>query len=221
MTHLVGAAVARGLAEVPDLNARVVLGAVRPRASVDVSFALATDGGAHLSAACVRNADRKAPHEIGRELFAAARLARDGSDGAFGRSIRVADALPRPLVRPGLALAGFLAAGLGVGVRPLRLRPHPFGGALVSSVGMLGIERGLAPLLPFARVGLVVVIGEIAWRPRVVEGAVVPRRVVEVGVTLDHRLVDGTQIARFTETLRAAVEQPATAWPEPAAGIAR
>lgn len=214
-THVVGSALGLALAACPDANARVVLGRVRHRAGVDVSFAVADRGGRHLRAVCVRDADRKAPRAVAREVYAGARAIRQGRDAQLGRAVAVADRLPWFLLRPGLSLVGFLAGGLGIGVRPLRVAPHPFGSALVTSVGMLGIERGLAPLLPFARLGLVVVVGAVDWRPRVVDGEVVPRRVLPLGATIDHRLVDGAQVAVLVEALRSAIERPWERWEEP------
>jgi pyruvate dehydrogenase E2 component (dihydrolipoamide acetyltransferase) len=59
----------------------------------------------------------------------------------------------------------------------------------------------------------VVTVGAVSWRPRVVDGEIVPRRAVEVGVTIDHRLVDGAQGARFGQVLRDAIERPWEVWP--------
>lgn len=212
LTHLVGASVGRGLAAVPDLNARIVLGRARRRSGADVSFAVTIEDGRHLTAALVRDADAKHPREIARELFAAAREARRGG-GELGRTLRVARRVPRVLLRPAIFVAGFVTAGLGLPLRPVGLQPHPFGSALVSAVGTLGVDRALAPLLPFARVGSVVTVGLPAWMPRVVDGEIVPRRVVELGVTIDHRLVDGAQAAALAAILRGTVERPWEIWP--------
>ncbi len=212
VTHLVGASVGRGLAAVPDLNARVVLGRARRRPSADVSFAVTIANGGHLTAVLVRNADAKHPREIARELFAATREARRGG-GEFGRTLRIARRVPRILLRPAVSLAGFITAGLGLPLRPVGLQRHPFGSALVSAIGTFGVDRALAPLLPFARVGSVVTIGRPLWTPRVVDGEIVPRRVVELGVTVDHRLVDGAQAAALAAILRSCIERPWETWP--------
>jgi pyruvate dehydrogenase E2 component (dihydrolipoyllysine-residue acetyltransferase) len=51
-------------------------------------------------------------------------------------------------------------------------------------------------------------IGAIARRPAVVEEAVVPRDLVTLSLTFDHRIVDGAPAARFLQTLRDRVETP-------------
>ena len=207
-THVVGAAVGRALVECPDANTRLVAGRARQRPDVDVSFAVSIQDGDHLQAVCVRGADSLDPREIAAELSAGLRNVVRSDNAPFQRAVRAADALPGWLVRPGLWLVGLLTAGFGWSLPLLRVEPHPFGSALVTSVGELGIEQGLAPVLPFARLGLVVAIGSVDWRPRVVDGDVVARRTLMLGVTIDHRLVDGAQAAQFTGALSAAIERP-------------
>lgn len=214
LAHVVGAAVARALAAAPEANARVVLGAVRRRPAVDVSYVVDIGRGRDMTAACVRDADRKSPRQTAREVFAAARAARRGADEAFGRSRAVAGRVPSMFVRPGMALAGFVAGGLGRRVPGLRLPAHPFGSALISSVEAWGVPRALPPLAPFVHLGLVVAVGAVACRPWVHDGVVVPRRVVSIGVTFDHRLIDGALAGTMMRVVAAAVERPWEAWPD-------
>lgn len=213
-THLVGAGVGRGLAAVPDVNARAVLGRVRRRDEVAVSYVVDVGRGVHMSAVCVRGADAKSPREVARELYAGAREVRRGRDNGFGRAFRVAGAIPGAGARPGLALAGFVTAGLGLPLRPLRLERYPLGSAMVSSVESWGVRVALAPLIPFARLGLIVVVGAAAARPVVRAGEIIARRMIEIGVTADHRLVDGAQVAALFDVVREAVERPWSVWPE-------
>ena len=65
----------------------------------------------------------------------------------------------------------------------------------VTSVGMFGAGGGfgIAPPVPITR-GLVV--GGISSRPRAVYGGVEIRDVLDLTVTIDHRLVDGAPAAR-------------------------
>lgn len=217
LTHVLGCAVALGLRAAPDLNSRVVLGRVRPRESIDVAYVVDVGRGADMTAVCVRGAEAKGPRRTAREVLAGAREIRRGRDRDFGRAARVAGRVPAPLVRPGMAVAGFVTGGLGRAFPPLGLRAHPFGSALVSAIGPWDLERAIPPVAPFARLGLVLVLGTVGWRPWVVEGEVRPRRAVDVGMTIDHRLADGAQIGTFAAVVRAAVERPWEAWPTDAA----
>lgn len=212
LTHLLGSAVAAGLVVAPDLNSRVVLGRVRRRAEIDVSYVVDVGRGSDMTALCVRRADTKSPRDTARELLAGARAIRRGDDPQFSRATRVASRVPGALVRPGMAVAGFVTGGLGRPFGPLHLPAHPFGSALVSSVGPWGLERVLPPAAPFARLGFVLVLGAPGWRAAVVDGHVRARRVVDVGMTIDHRLVDGAQVGAFTEVMQAALERPSERW---------
>ncbi|MFQ5426353.1 MAG: hypothetical protein ACE5EV_04660, partial [Gaiellales bacterium] len=153
-THLVGAALGRALAVCPDANARVVAGRVRQRPRVDISFVVNSAGRGHLRAVCVRDADIKGPGAVAAELFTSTRAILRSRDAQFSRAVRLADRLPRFLLRPGLWLAGLLAGGVGRRVPLVGVEAFPFGSALVSSVAGFGLDRVHAPVLPFARVGL-------------------------------------------------------------------
>jgi hypothetical protein len=214
LVQVVGCALARGLTRVPDANSRVVMGAARPRDRVDVSFVVDISRGHDMGAVCVRDADLKTPREVARELFAGARDIRRGRDGALGRARTVAAHVPGPLLRVGMRMAGFIAGGLGLRVPWLRVPPHPFGSVMVSSLEAWDAPRALPPLVPFAHLGLVVTVGAASWRPWVVDGEVVPRRLIDIGLTFDHRLVDGAQMGAMIGVVRDAVERPWELWPQ-------
>lgn len=215
LVHVVGAALARAIAAVPDANARVAFGRIRPRRDIGISYIIGIDRGGDMSAVCVRGADGKSPREVAREVVRGARAARRGADPQFERAMRLVDVVPRRLIRPGIALTGLVTSALGWPIRPLGIAAEPFGSALVSSVDAWGLERVLPPLIPFARLGLIAVLGAPSPRPRVRDGEIVVRRIAEVGLTLDHRLLDGAQAGRLVAELRAAAEHPWIAWPEP------
>jgi pyruvate/2-oxoglutarate dehydrogenase complex dihydrolipoamide acyltransferase (E2) component len=53
-----------------------------------------------------------------------------------------------------------------------------------------------------------VLIGGATERPRVVEGEVAVRRILDLSVQIDHRMVDGAPAGRFGATLRELLENP-------------
>lgn len=76
----------------------------------------------------------------------------------------------------------------------------------VSSLGDTGAESMTGVIFPpqVAIVGL----GAPHLRPWVVDGAVVPRHVVTLTVSADHRVSDGRQVARFISAFEDAVRKP-------------
>ena len=220
-THLAGRAVARALDAVPELNTRIVLGRAFPRPSIDVFFITSIDGGRDLSGVKVERAIDKPAVDIARELGARSRALREGRDPDLARAKGVMQRLPLPLLRAGLRAMSWLTADLGVAVPPLGLRASPFGSAMVSSVGMLGIPMGFAPLVWMYGVPLLVLVGEISDKAVVIDGHVRVRPMLPVTATIDHRYVDGAQIARAMKAFRAYLTEPARFEPPLASLTAR
>jgi pyruvate dehydrogenase E2 component (dihydrolipoamide acetyltransferase) len=79
----------------------------------------------------------------------------------------------------------------------------------VTNLGMHGIDA-FTPIINLPQVAILGV-GRITREPAVVNEQIVPRDMLTLSLTFDHRVVDGGPAARFLDTLRGAIEQPA-AW---------
>jgi hypothetical protein len=208
LTHLVGRATAEALAEEPTLNGRIRLGVYVPNDRVSLAFLVTMPDGSDLARARVDDVDRKDVATIAAELRERAERLRTGSDADWEQSKRIVRALPTTLLRPVVWLTGWLTSSLGVSAKALGLERQPFGSAIVTSVGMLGLDEAWVPPTPFARVPLYVLIGAVRERPVVVDGAVVVRPVLTVTATVDHRFVDGFQAATLARVFRRVFEDP-------------
>ncbi len=211
MTHLVGKAVGTALVAAPDLNARVLFGQLRRLPTVDVSFVVSTRDDGDLSSVRVRSIDEASLADVARVVTTRAAPVRAGDDADFGRSSSLVGRIPYPLTRPAMWAAGFVQSGLGRSVPALGLKADGFGGAMVSNVASFGVEQGFAALVPLSRVGAVVLVGAVTDRPVARDGEVVIRPMVDLGVTLDHRLVDGAQLGPAIAAIRHVVEHPTEA----------
>ncbi len=101
MTHLIGKAVAHGLAEVPELQVRLAHGREYDRGSVDVFFIVSTGGGQELTGVKVCGADRKSAAEIAAEVNRRYASIEAGDDQDLGRGkAMLAKLPPRPSVAP-------------------------------------------------------------------------------------------------------------------------
>lgn len=208
VTHLVGKAIAHTLAAHPDLNVRMRRGRFVPRESVDIFFVAAVKGG-DLSGVKVRDADSKSIVDIALELEARVERLRGGDDAAFGATKRLFDALPARILTPAFRLATWLTMDRDLDLGRFGLPHAAFGSAMVTSVGMFGIQHGYAPLSPYYRVAFLALVSEVTSKAVVVDGQVVARPVLNVAATLDHRYLDGAQAGRLSRTLRAYLEDPA------------
>jgi len=214
-THLVGRALARALREVPDLNVRLRGSKAEPRESVDIFFITTVGGGRDLSGVKVVGADDKDAYQIAAELASRARTLKGGKDPAFARTKKRMDTLPTPVLRAALRLSAYLAGELGLRVPQLALEANPFGSAMVSSLGSIGLPLAFVPLAWMYKVPMIVVAGEIADKPVAIDKQVVVRPMLPLTATIDHRYADGWHIAQLVKPFRAYLEDPAAFEPSP------
>ncbi len=206
-THFVGKALAHALVEVPDLNGQIFGGRIVPRPTVDIFFITAVKGGEDLSGVKVVDTPSRSVSEVADELATRSAALRTGEDREFSLTKRTMDALPYPLLRVAVrAAAAFTHRGHDLGA--LALHAHPFGSAMVTSIGMFGVPHGYAPLAWMYGVPVIVLVGELAERPVVVDHRVVARPTLPVTATLDHRYVDGWHVSRAMKTFRSYLEDP-------------
>ena len=219
-THLVGRAIAHGLLAVPDVNVRLARGREFPRSGADVFFIVAAAEGQELTGVKVEGVDRKSVHELATELQQRAGRILAGDDVEFGQVKGMMARLPGPLVGPSIRLAAWLTSDLHLDLPWLGMRRESFGGAMVTSIGMWGIDHAYSPLAAYYRVPVLVLVGEVVPKPVAVQGRVVVRPVLPLTATFDHRYVDGFHAARFAHAVRAYLEDPAAFEPTPAREVA-
>lgn len=213
VTHLIIKAIGLGLREVPQLNSKILFDKIVEHTTVDIGTLVAVEGGKQLANAKICNADKKSVQEIGAELARSAGKLRDGADAEFNKTLQTMKALPPWIIRPIAHLTGWLASSLGLDVPQLGIRAYPFGSCIVTSLGMLGLDQAYIPFTPFARVPVLVMIGQSKLRPTVNDqGEVVAEEQLSVSATFDHRFMDGTQGGQFAKVIAEAFENPARAF---------
>ncbi|MFJ4680840.1 dihydrolipoamide acetyltransferase family protein [Kitasatospora sp. NPDC088783] len=80
------------------------------------------------------------------------------------------------------------------------------GTVTVTDLGVFGVDTGTPILSPGE--SAVLAVGAIRLRPRVHKGAVVPRQVVTLALSFDHRLVDGELGSKVLADVAAVLEHP-------------
>jgi pyruvate dehydrogenase E2 component (dihydrolipoamide acetyltransferase) len=207
-THLVGRAVAHALARVPEMNVQIRGGRAIPRDAIDVFFITAVDAGKDLSGVKLENVDRMPAIVVARELAIRSRRLKTGDDPEFARTKRIMDALPLRALRFALHAGALVTQVLQRDVSRLGLHRSPFGSAMVSSVGMLGLPQGFAPLAWMYDVPLLVLAGELTHKAVVVDGRIEAREVLPISATIDHRYADGWHISRLLTAFREYLAAP-------------
>jgi pyruvate dehydrogenase E2 component (dihydrolipoamide acetyltransferase) len=76
----------------------------------------------------------------------------------------------------------------------------------ITNLGTYGIDA-FTPIINLPQCAILGV-GRIIEKPAIFKGAMVPRQMMALSLTFDHRVVDGGPAARFLNTIREYVEQP-------------
>ncbi|MEO8702513.1 MAG: 2-oxo acid dehydrogenase subunit E2 [Kofleriaceae bacterium] len=202
ITHVVARAVALAMRDQPELNGKVRFGGrLEQRATIDVFVTVATAGNTDLSGARIDRADTKSLVELARELRDRVGKIRGGSDARYKQSKRALKAVPWWLARTATWLSDVLVNELHVDLPAHGLPQDPFGSAIVTSVGMFGIDSAFAPFVPLARCPMLILVPEIRPRPWAVGDRVEVRPVLRLCATFDHRIIDGAAAGRFAARL--------------------
>jgi pyruvate dehydrogenase E2 component (dihydrolipoamide acetyltransferase) len=210
ITHLVARAVALALRDQPELNGKVRFwGRLEQRESIDVFVTVATDGNRDLSGVRIDRADEKSLSAIAREIGERAGRVRRGDDASYKQSKRAMKQLPWWLTRPATWLSDVLVNELHVDLAAQGMPRDPFGSAIVTSVGMFGIDSAFAPFVPLARCPMLILVPEVRPRPWAVDGRVEVRPVLRLCATFDHRIIDGAAAGRFAARLGELFAEPA------------
>ncbi|HEY5923305.1 MAG TPA: 2-oxo acid dehydrogenase subunit E2 [Kofleriaceae bacterium] len=207
-THLVGRAVAHALAAVPEMNVQIRGGRIIPRDAIDVFFITAVAAGHDLSGIKVECIDHKTAFEVARELGERSTALKTGGDSEFAKIKRVMDSLPPWLLRMALRLGAIVTQDMRREIATLGLHRCPFGSAMVSSVGMLGLPQGFAPLAWMYDVPVLILVGELTLKAVVVDGKVEAREVLPITATIDHRYADGWHISKVMAAFREYLAAP-------------
>lgn len=134
-------------------------------------------------------------------------------------NLGIAAATPRGLVVPNIKDADRLPLrDLAVEINELaataregKTPPEDMTGGTISitNVGVFGVDTG-TPILPPGEAAIMA-FGAVREQPWVHKGRVKPRWVTTLGLSFDHRLVDGEQGSRFLADVAALLEDPAQA----------
>jgi len=131
----------------------------------------------------------------------------------LGVAVAVEDGLITPVIRDanrkGLAQISREVRELAARGREKKLQPDEYTGSTfsVSNLGMFGIHEFTGIINP-PEAGILAV-GGIEETPVVEDGLVVVRPRMKVTMSCDHRVIDGATGARFLQTLKEMLEEPA------------
>ena len=210
ITHLVAKAVGLALRACPDANGLLRWNSIYRRKTVDVSIlvVMEVDGKADLSSAKIMSIDEKPLVEIVGELEERAARIRARKDKELEKTRQSMKLVPSPFMNAFLKILSFLIYTLNLNLKWAGIPKDPFGGAVVTSIGSIGLDIGYVPLVPYTRVPIFIAPGRVQLEPVVENGELAVGQVMNVNATFDHRLIDGAHASVLAGTVRKVLEDP-------------
>jgi len=209
ITHMMCKALAEAIKEFPDINGKLSFGCYVPYDRVDVSCLVAREEGKDLGFVTFENADQKSVAVLAEEASKRVDSVRNGEDA---KKLKKASSpfyyMPTCIGGVVMEICSWLAVPLGLNLSLIDIKRHPAGVAVVTNVGMMGVDVAYAPFPSLLRVPLLIVLPSIKEEPIAVDGQVVVEKVLNVCVTGDHRFIDGTRAAQLQNRTKAILEDP-------------
>jgi len=155
--------------------------------------------GYELSGVSIRDIASMHLADLSQTVHAAVADLKQNPNTLMRQTYRRLQVVPSFMMRPTVRLLDFVTNTLRVPVPGYPV--DPFGSFILTSLGSLGLSDAYIPLYPTARNACIVAVGKPERRP---DG----RFTVVINATLDHRYVDGADLARPVAFLKHIMANP-------------
>lgn len=212
VNHMIAKALGVLLKQVPDANAVIRFNRIYLRENVRIFFQVVTEdpdtGEIDLSGVLVDEPQDKSLSTIIDDFGGEVNNVREGTDTQLKKSRNMMRAMPYLLIHYVLRLISLLTYTFNLNLSWAGIPRDPFGSIMVTNIGSLGLPTALVPLVPYSRVALLVALGCVEERAVVQDGKVVPAKVMDLGCTFDHRILDGGHAAKMYAIVKDWLEDP-------------
>ncbi len=205
-THVLTLIMARGIKEeVPELNTYVKRGKIVEKETVDATISVLIQGEA-MSSVRVPSAEDMTLSELADYLTESIKEARSGMESKAMRKKGMLARIPWPFRKWVYWLIKLITINWGLSIGGISA--SNYGSFMVANIGTLGLDVGYPALFPSSNVGIVMTMGGISKKPVVVNDEIVPRRIMNLGATLDHRIVDASHGGKLFRYIKRMVRTP-------------
>jgi pyruvate/2-oxoglutarate dehydrogenase complex dihydrolipoamide acyltransferase (E2) component len=212
VSHLMAKAAAAVMEACPDANAVMRWNRIYLRKRIGIFFQVVMtdegDGKADLSGATLYDVEKMSLVEICDEFERKVDLVRKRKDPALEKTRGTFLAIPFFALNRLLKLISFFSFTLNLDLRWAGIPSDPFGSMMITNVGTLGLDVAYVPLVPYARVPILLAVGAVKEKPIVDSGAIVVAKMMAVSATFDHRVIDGFHASVMSKVLKAWLEKP-------------
>lgn len=214
-SHLVGKAISKCMTVRPEINGMIRGKKIYLRDGVTLFYQANIPGKdkdiikkATLSGFTIENAEKKSVLDISKEIVEKSKKVRRGEDKDIAKNLNAFKFVPWWFTGIYLNIASWLMYGLNLNLSAIGLPRDPFGSVMISNLGSFGIDLALIPLCPYTRVPLLISVGTVTKKAIVVNDEIVIRPMMSLGITFDHRLVDGIHASQMAEVLKQYFKNP-------------
>ena len=204
MTLIVGRAIRQ---EVPELNTFVRRGKIIQREKVDATVSVLLPGG-QMGSVKIENSDKLTIKEISDEIGGKIRNSRKGNENKTMQSKNFLSSIPWPFRNWVFKLYRTITIHWGISMPLIGLDSNSFGSYVISNIGSVGLDTGYGSLLPSSNVSTVFILGSINKKPAIINDKIVPRRIMALSATLDHRIVDGSHGGKLFRAIKYYIKNP-------------
>lgn len=211
LTHYVARALALTFRDHPEINSIVRWGRLYRRSNVDIFLHVAMDPeGEDLSGVVIRNLDQKNLETVGSELNKSVKNLKTHGDPSFNKIKNTIRFVPSFIIRHALDFVGFILYSLNLWSPSLNIAKDPFGSAMVTNIGSLGADFAFTPIPYYSRVPFILSIGAVKNSPWVnpETNSLEVAKLCKLGVTFDHRVIDGVHAANMSKSFKRYMEGP-------------
>ncbi|MCG6187604.1 2-oxo acid dehydrogenase subunit E2 [Maribellus maritimus] len=208
LTHVITLIIGRAIKlEVPELNTFVKRGKIVNRPQIDAMVSVLLQGG-EMGSVKIENIDTLNITELSEEIAKKIKASRKGNENNTMQSKDSLSKIPWPFRSWVFYLYRLFTIHWGFSFPVIKLSANSFGSYVVSNIGTLGLDSGYGALLPSANVSIVMILGGVNKKPTVVNDKIVPRKILSLSATLDHRVVDGSHGGKLFRVIKQMIKNP-------------
>jgi len=208
LTHIFTLIFGRGIRyEVPEFNTYVKRGKIVHRNKIDAMVSVLMANG-DMGSVKVENTDKLTLDEISKFLNNRIVNSRKGNENKTMKKKNMVAKIPWPLRNLFFSLYKKFTVDWGITLPFTGIKADSFGSYVVSNIGSLGLDYGYGALMPTANMALVLILGGNEKKPVVVNDKIEIRRILNLSVTLDHRVVDASHGGRLFRYVKYMIKNP-------------
>jgi pyruvate dehydrogenase E2 component (dihydrolipoamide acetyltransferase) len=206
---LIGKICAIVLDEHPQINGSIIKGRLYQRKTVDIFFQVALRRlETELAGVKIEKCEKKNVIQIAKEMRGRISKLKTDPDNLLRKAQSKFKDIPWQVIPVLGKVINFLQFDLNINLENFGIPRDSFGSIMINSLGSLGLDLALAPLVPISGCPLLLGPGRIIDKPVVVNSEIVIRPMMNICVTFDHRFMDGALAAQLAKRLNQLMDDP-------------